>query len=103
MRSALRQNPAAPAAPAALAPAAPAPPAPAAAALAPPAPPAPPAPAAPAQAAPAPAGTFSCFRIRCYTCSFLNSATSISELKSSFVIRHNFARTFLQHLLHFLQ
>ena len=29
---------------------------------------------------PAPAGTFSCSSARCYTCSFLNSATSISDL-----------------------
>ena len=35
----------------------------------------------------APAGTFSCYRGRCYTCSFLNSATSISGPKSNFVIR----------------
>ena len=37
---------------------------------------------------PAPAGTFSCSRARCYTCSFLNSGTSISGPKSNFVIRH---------------
>ena len=42
---------------------------------------------------PAPAGTFSCSRARCYTCSFLNSATSISGPKSNFVIRHNFTWT----------
>ena len=42
---------------------------------------------------PAPAGTFSCSRARCYTCSFLNSATSISGPKSNFVIRHNFICT----------
>ena len=42
---------------------------------------------------PAPAGTFSCFRARCYTCSFLNSATSISGPKSNLVIRHNFTCT----------
>ena len=36
---------------------------------------------------PPPAGTFSCSRARCYTCSFLNSATSISGSKSHFVIR----------------
>ena len=42
---------------------------------------------------PAPAGTFSCSRARCYTCSFLNSATSISAPKSNFVIRHNFTCT----------
>ena len=42
---------------------------------------------------PAPAGTFSCSRARCYTCSFLNSATSISGPKSNFVIRHNFTCT----------
>ena len=42
---------------------------------------------------PAPAGTFSCSRARCYTCSFLNSATSISGSKSNFVIRHNFTCT----------
>ena len=42
----------------------------------------------------APAGTFSCSRARCYTCSFLNSAcTSISGPKSNFVIRHNFTCT----------
>ena len=39
---------------------------------------------------PAPAGTFSCSRARCYMCSFLNSGTSISGSKSNFVIRHNF-------------
>ena len=39
---------------------------------------------------PAPAGTFSCSRARCYTCSFLNSDTSISGPKSNFVIRQNF-------------
>ena len=38
----------------------------------------------------APAGTFSCSRARCYTYSFLNSATSISGPKSNFAIRHNF-------------
>ena len=42
---------------------------------------------------PAPSGTFSCSRTRCYTCSFLNSATSISGPKSNFVIRHNFTCT----------
>ena len=42
---------------------------------------------------PAPAGTFSCSRARCYTCSFLNSGTSISGHKSNFVIRHNFTCT----------
>ena len=42
---------------------------------------------------PAPAGTFSCSRARCYTCSFLNSATSISRPKSNFVIRYNFTCT----------
>ena len=42
---------------------------------------------------PAPAGTFSCSRARCYACSFLNSATSISGAKSNFVIRHNFTCT----------
>ena len=42
---------------------------------------------------PASAGTFSCSRARCYTCSFLNSATSISGPKSNFVIRHNFTCT----------
>ena len=42
---------------------------------------------------PAPAGTFSCSRARCNTCSFLNSATSISGPKSNFVILHNFACT----------
>ena len=39
------------------------------------------------------AGTFSCSRARCYTCSFLKSATSISRPKSNFVIRHNFTCT----------
>ena len=49
---------------------------------------------------PAPAGSFSCSRALCYTCSFLNSATSIPGPKSNFVIRH---RHLLQHhLLHFL-
>ena len=42
---------------------------------------------------PAPAGTFSCSRARCYTCSFLNSATSISGPKFNFVNRHNFTCT----------
>ena len=42
---------------------------------------------------PAPAGTFSCSRAHCYTCSFLNSATSTSGSKSNFVIRHNFTCT----------
>ena len=42
---------------------------------------------------PAPVDTFSCSRARCYTCSFLNSATSISGPKSNFVIRHNFTCT----------
>ena len=42
---------------------------------------------------PAPAGTFSCSHARCYTCSFLNSDTSISEPKSNFVIRHHFTCT----------
>ena len=42
---------------------------------------------------PAPAGTFSCSCARCYTCSFLNSATSISGPKSNFVIRHKFTCT----------
>ena len=42
---------------------------------------------------PAPAGTFSCSRARCYTCSFLNSTTSIPGPKSNFVIRHNFTCT----------
>ena len=42
---------------------------------------------------PAPAGTFSCSHARCYTCSFLNSSTSISGPKSNFVIRHNFTCT----------
>ena len=42
---------------------------------------------------PAPAGTFSCSRARIYTCSFLNSATSISGPKSNFVIRYNFKCT----------
>ena len=42
---------------------------------------------------PAPAGTFSCSRARYHTCSFLNSATSISGPKSNFVIRHNFTCT----------
>ena len=41
----------------------------------------------------APAGTFSCSRARCYTCSFLNSSTSISGSKSNFVIRHNLTCT----------
>ena len=50
-------------------------------------------------------------RARCYTCSFLNSATSISRLKSNFVIRpksnfvlrHNFTCTTSNiHLLYFL-
>ena len=41
----------------------------------------------------APACTFSCSRARCYTCSFLNSGTSISWSKSNFVIRHNFTCT----------
>ena len=41
----------------------------------------------------APAGTFSCSRARCYTCSFLNSATSISGPKSNFVIGYNFTCT----------
>ena len=41
----------------------------------------------------APAGIFSCSRARCYTCSFLNSGTSISGPKSNFVIRHNFTCT----------
>ena len=36
------------------------------------------------QKLPAPAGTFSCSRARCYTGSFLNSATSISGPKSLF-------------------
>ena len=35
---------------------------------------------------PASAGTFSCSRARCYMCSFLNSATSISGPNSNFVI-----------------
>ena len=43
---------------------------------------------------PAPAGTFSCSRASCYTCSFLNSATSISRPKSNFVIRQPVARHF---------
>ena len=42
---------------------------------------------------PASAGTFSCSRARCYTCLFLNSATSISRAKSNFVILHNFTFT----------
>ena len=42
---------------------------------------------------PAPAATSSCSRARCYTCSFLNSATSISGPKSNFVIPHNFTCT----------
>ena len=42
---------------------------------------------------PAPAGTFSCSRARCYTCSFFNSATSISGPKSNFIIRYNFTCT----------
>ena len=42
---------------------------------------------------PVPADTFSCSRARCYTCSFLNSATSISGPKSNFVIQHNFTCT----------
>ena len=42
---------------------------------------------------PAPAGTFSCSRARCYMCSFFNSATSISGPKSNFVILQNFTRT----------
>ena len=42
---------------------------------------------------PASAGTFSCSRARCYMCSFLNSATSISGPKSNFIIRHNFTCT----------
>ena len=37
--------------------------------------------------------TSSCPRARCYTCSILNSATSISGPKSNFVIRHNFTCT----------
>ena len=41
----------------------------------------------------APAGAFSCSRARCYTCSFLNSATSIFGPKSNFAIRHNFTCT----------
>ena len=35
---------------------------------------------------PAPAGTFPCSRARCYTCLFLNSATSISGPKSNYCI-----------------
>ena len=42
---------------------------------------------------PAPAGTFSCSRARCYMCSFLNSATPVSGPKSNFAIRHNFTCT----------
>ena len=42
---------------------------------------------------PAPAGAFSCSRSRCYTCSFLNSATFITRPKSNFIIRHNFTCT----------
>ena len=42
---------------------------------------------------PVPAGTFSCSRARCYTCSFLNSGTSISKKISNFVIRYNFTCT----------
>ena len=37
--------------------------------------------------------SFSCSRARYYTCSFLNSATSISGPQSNFVIRHNFTCT----------
>ena len=36
---------------------------------------------------------FSCSRARRYTCSFFNSATSISGPKSNFVIQHNFTCT----------
>ena len=39
------------------------------------------------------AGTFSCSRARCYTCSFLNSAISISGPKSNSIIQHNFTCT----------
>ena len=42
---------------------------------------------------PTPACTFSYSRVRCYTCSFLNSPTSISGSKSNFVILHNFTCT----------
>ena len=42
---------------------------------------------------PASAGIFSCSRARCYTCSFLNSATSFSGPKLNYVIRHNFTCT----------
>ena len=42
---------------------------------------------------PASAGTFSCSRARCYTCLFLKFVTSISGLKSNFVILHNFTCT----------
>ena len=38
-------------------------------------------------------GTFSRSRLRCYTCSFLNSAISISGPKSNSIIQHNFTCT----------
>ena len=48
--------------------------------------------------------TFSCSRARCYTCSFFNSATSISGPKSNFVIQHNSTCTSSNIIiLHFLQ
>ena len=52
---------------------------------------------------PAPVGTFSCSCARCYTCSFLKCATSISGPKSNFVIRQFYMHLLQHHLLHFLQ
>ena len=50
---------------------------------------------------PAPAGTFSCYRGRCYTCSFLNSATSISGPNIEFRYSAQLYIHLLQHhLLH---
>ena len=42
---------------------------------------------------PVAAGSFSCSRARCYTCSFLNSATSVSGPQSNFAIGRNFTCT----------
>ena len=42
---------------------------------------------------PVPAGSFSRSRARCYMCSFLNSATSVSGPQSNFVIGRNFTCT----------
>ena len=50
---------------------------------------------------PAPSGTFSCSRARCYTCSF--SATSISDLNPISLFGTFYMHLLQHHLLHFLQ